>query len=114
MISVYLRVDARSRRSVPCCGKILPLTRGSVLEEQQRKVCKMRYGERNSIRLDVADFDRKSKTLCIMDAKTGIGMRIGLSAKRIEELVQDDLVQDPETERFVIVQMRPRPLRPRR
>lgn len=69
-----------------------------------------RTGAKDTVRLDV--YNRvDDKTVCIDDIKTG---RSGLSYSRMRELAESVSNKDPDVERIIVTEVRPKGLRPPR
>ena len=62
------------------------------------------YGKKDTLRLDVMDYDPETKTMCMPDAKTG-KERFGY--KRMRQMVFGALLKFPDAKRFIIYEMRP-------
>jgi hypothetical protein len=81
------------------------------LRRRNARPDKTHYAKLNSIRLDVLDYDQKTRTACIMDVKTG---KAPLTLPRIKEMVRGSILEFPSVERFIIVEMRPSRMRAHR
>ncbi len=64
----------------------------------------VRYGQRNSIRIDVLE-NAGAGTVCVYDIKTG---KRGLSRSRITEIARSVYSHYPATQRIIVTETRPR------
>jgi hypothetical protein len=81
-----------------------PRLRGKTLSYKENGDDAPRYGGKDTQRLDVMDYDPKTKTMCMPDAKTG---KARFEPKRMHQMVLGALVKFPDAERFIIYEMRP-------
>jgi len=63
-----------------------------------------RYGGKDTLRLDVMDYDPETKTMCMPDAKTG---KERLGCQRMKQMALGALLRFPDAKRFIIYEMRP-------
>jgi hypothetical protein len=63
-----------------------------------------RYGGKDTLRLDVMDYNPETQTMCMPDAKTG---KARLGYARMRQMVFGALLRFPDAKRFIIYELRP-------